>query len=138
MPPASYFRGSRRVAREATFDPLRGAFIVLARPNDPEPKLQERRRGLGGSHWKEPGQVKALLVRGSWYTCSREHIEQLDNNRFSYCSSEGPVFSSKACFDDAPITPPLAVVLLPFPVRKQPPSQAAEGPEAEGAGGNSN
>lgn len=63
MPPASYFKGARRVAREATFDPLRGAFVVLARPNDPEPNPPERRRGLGGSPSKELGQVKALLVR---------------------------------------------------------------------------
>lgn len=75
MPPASYFRGARRVGREATFDPLRGAFIVLARPKDPEPNPQERRRGLGGSPWKDPGQVKALLVRGSRCTCSYTRID---------------------------------------------------------------
>eukprot|EP00752_Nemacystus_decipiens_P002208 g2099.t1 len=62
MPPASYVKGARRVGREASFDPLRGAFIVLARPDDPEPNPPERRRGVAvvGSS-KEPTQVKALL-----------------------------------------------------------------------------
>ena len=63
MPPASYVKGARRVGREASYDPVRGAFVVLARPNDPEPNPPERRRGVAavGSS-KEHGQVKALLV----------------------------------------------------------------------------
>lgn len=71
MPPASCVKGARRVGREASFDPLRGAFIVLARPDDPEPNPPERRRGLGAAgSSKEPGQVKALLVsRGEGEGC---------------------------------------------------------------------
>eukprot|EP00903_Cladosiphon_okamuranus_P021065 g19351.t1 len=62
MPPASYVKGARRVGREASFDPLRGAFIVLARPDDPEPNPPERRRGVATvTSSKEPDQVKALL-----------------------------------------------------------------------------
>lgn len=64
MPPATFVKGTSLVAREATFDPLRGAFVVLARPNDPELNLPEPRRGLGAvGLCKDPGQVKAVLVR---------------------------------------------------------------------------
>lgn len=67
MPPGTYSKGDlRRVGREATFDPLRGAFVVLARPDDPEPDMPERRRGLRNvDSCREPGQIKALLVRGT-------------------------------------------------------------------------
>lgn len=68
MPPGTYLkRGDlRRVGREATFDPLRGAFVVLARPDDPEPTMPDRRKGLRSlDPCHEPGQVKALLVRGA-------------------------------------------------------------------------
>lgn len=66
MPPLTYLKGPLWVAREATFDPLRGAFVVLARPDDPEPNMPERRRGLRGvDPCRKPGQVKALLVRGT-------------------------------------------------------------------------
>ncbi|CAN0424039.1 unnamed protein product [Pylaiella littoralis] len=63
MPPGTYSKGDlRRVGREATFDPLRGAFVVLARPDDPEPDTPERRRGLRNvDSCREPGQIKALL-----------------------------------------------------------------------------
>lgn len=64
MPPATFVKGTSLVAREATFDPLRGAFVILARPNDPELNPPERRRGLGAKGLcKDPGQVKAVLVR---------------------------------------------------------------------------
>ncbi|CAM9791247.1 unnamed protein product [Hapterophycus canaliculatus] len=63
MPPATFVKGSSRAAREATFDPLRGAFVILARPGDPEPNPRERRRGLGAVNpSRDPGQVKAVLV----------------------------------------------------------------------------
>lgn len=63
MPLASYVKGARRVGREASFDPLRGAFVVLARPDGPEPNPPERRRGLGTVGFSMgPDQVKALLV----------------------------------------------------------------------------
>ncbi|CAM9771665.1 unnamed protein product [Scytosiphon promiscuus] len=65
MPPATCVKGSCRVAREATFDPLRGVFVVLARPGDPEPSPRERRRGLGAvDPSRDPGQLKAVLAEG--------------------------------------------------------------------------
>lgn len=66
MPPGTYLKKGdlRRVGREATFDPLRGAFVVLARPDEPEPNMPERRRGLRSvDRCREQGQVKAVLVR---------------------------------------------------------------------------
>lgn len=64
MPPATFVKGASLVAREATFDPLRGAFVILARPNDPELNLPEPRRGLGAMGlYKDPGLVKDVLVR---------------------------------------------------------------------------
>ncbi|CAB1113061.1 unnamed protein product [Ectocarpus sp. CCAP 1310/34] len=62
MPPATFVKGASLVARQATFDPLRGAFVVLARPNDPELNLPERRRGLGAMGlFKDNGLVKDVL-----------------------------------------------------------------------------
>ncbi|CAM9341717.1 unnamed protein product [Ectocarpus sp. 13 AM-2016] len=62
MPPATFVKGASLVAREATFDPLRGAFVTLARPNDPELNLPEPRRGLGAMGlYKDPGLVKDVM-----------------------------------------------------------------------------
>ncbi|CAM9926081.1 unnamed protein product [Laminaria digitata] len=65
MPPSTCLKGKRRAARESTFDPMRGAFIVLSRPNDPEQAPMERRGGLGSvGHPKDPELLKEVMVRG--------------------------------------------------------------------------
>lgn len=64
MPPATYTKGHSIVAREATFDPLRGAFIILARPDEPEPTVPERRVGRATGRAKIPDNLTAAMVRG--------------------------------------------------------------------------
>lgn len=51
------------LAREATFDPVRGAFVVLARPEAPEPVVGDRKMGLRVGQHKDTGHLKAIMVR---------------------------------------------------------------------------
>lgn len=67
MPPATHQKGRWRGAREATFDPLRGGFILLAEASsyDPEKDLPQKRGGLKPLlHLKDSSGVKAIMVRG--------------------------------------------------------------------------
>lgn len=65
MPPSTYRKGRATLAREATFDPLRGAFVVLARPDEPDPVARDRRTGLRVGQHKDVSHdvVIAVIVR---------------------------------------------------------------------------